>query len=102
MAHQIDTAGEFRSVQNIDDRAFDGGHTDRHPLPIHGQGQVVGLAGRRERLRWSDEAAGAKWQLHAFGPSGADEMNLVELGIGYAMQLKRDKQVSMTPPQRIF
>ena len=50
IAHQVQrlqdflgAAGEFRPVQDVDDRAFDRGHTDRHPLPIHGHGQVVGL-----------------------------------------------------------
>src|SRR6185312_4097142 len=34
------------------------------------------------------EAASAKRQIHAFGPSGANELDFAELGIGYAMQLK--------------
>ena len=37
----------------------------------------------------SDETAGAERQVHKFSPSGADELDLIELGISYAMQLER-------------
>ena len=58
-------------------------------MPVYGHGQVVILAGREQRLRRSDEAAGAERQVHKFRPPGADELDLVELGISYAMQLER-------------
>lgn len=76
-------------MQDINERAFDRGHANRQTLPIHGRGQVVRLAGRHQRLRRGDETAGAEGQLHEFRPSGTDELDLVELGIGNAMQLER-------------
>ena len=76
-------------MQDIDDRAFDRRHAHRHPLTIHGRGQVVCLAGRHQCLRRGHETAGTERQVHKFGPSGADELDLIELGIGYAVQLER-------------
>jgi hypothetical protein len=68
----FDTACEFRPVEDIDERPLDCGHTHCHTLPIHGRGQVVRLAGRHQRLRRSDETAGAERQLHQFCPSGTE------------------------------
>ncbi len=78
----LGAAREVRLVHDINDRAFDRRRTDRHPLPIYGHGQVVILAGRAQRFRRSDEAAGAERQVHKSRPPGADGLDLVKLGIG--------------------